>query len=304
MTGTRPGRLVVAVVTAYHPGAGLQQVVADVVGQVERVVVVDDGSRSTGADEALGSCARLGAVVLRHDGNRGIAAALNTGIREALRSSPAPDAVLTLDQDSRMPRGYAAALLDARDAAAAAGLAVGLVAPEVVDGLPSQRTGTVAGLPVGRDPIQSGLLLPVDVVADVGPFDEALFIDGVDTDFALRCLDAGRLVVLAPGLTLGHRLGERHAVEAAGRPLVVRGRPLTVTRSAPFRYYYLARNRLVLLRRHGRRHPRWALDQAVGLAGHLVLVLALVPGRRERAAAVVHGIRDGVRGRGGPAPTR
>ena len=47
-----------------------------------QVVVVDDGSPRGG--ETLDAAAERGALVLRHDTNRGIAAALNTGIRSAL----------------------------------------------------------------------------------------------------------------------------------------------------------------------------------------------------------------------------
>ncbi len=122
-----------------------------------------------------------------------------------------------------------------------------------------------------------------------------LFIDGVDADYALRCLDAGLAIVIAPGVTLGHRLGDTHEVRLVGRTL-------TLTRSAPFRYYYLTRNRVRLVARHGRRHPGWAAGQLVGLAGHLTLVVALDPQRGPRTREAWRGLRDGVAGRSGPRP--
>src|SRR5690349_17619281 len=158
-----------------------------------------------------------------------------------------------------------------------AGVRVRVVAPEHVTGLPDQRAGRV--------PVQSGLLIPTATLRRVGDFDESLVIDGVDDDFALRCLDAGLALVVAEGVRLGHRLGETHDVSIAGRTV-------TLTRSAPFRYYYLTRNRIRLVRRHGRRHPGWAADQAVGLVRHLILVQVFLPGRRERARSVAHGARD------------
>ena len=102
-------------------------------------------------------------------------------------------------------------------------------------------------------------------------------------------------VVVADRLTLGHRLGETHDITLAGRTV-------TLTRSAPFRYYYLTRNRTRLIGRHGRRHPRWSAGQVVGVAGHLGLVVAFDPERGTRAREAWRGFRDGLGG--GPAPDR
>lgn len=268
---------VVAVVPAYQPGPNLLDLVESLAPQVTDVVVVDDGSPN--GQQTLDDTAERGAHVVHHDANRGIAAALNTGIRSAL-ASQGTVAVLTVDQDSRIPDGFVAGLLGTWVRAEQDGLRVGIVAPEHVTGLPDQARG--------RPPIQSGQLIPVATLRRVGDFDEDLFIDGVDDDFALRCLDAGLALVVAEGVSLGHRLGDTHEVTVAGRTV-------TLTRSAPFRYYYLTRNRIRLVRRHARRHPDWAAGQTFGLLRHLVLVQALVPDRRARMAEVRRGIRDGLR---------
>ena len=273
-TGPQENRArVVAVIPAYEPGPNLVDLVRCLSEQVTTVVVVDDGS-PTRPD-----IPERAAVVVRHDSNRGIAAALNTGIREALTDADAL-AVLTVDQDSQLPARFVRRLLDTWRDAESAGVRVGLVAPQKVTGQPDQRPG--------RPPIQSGQLIPVTTLRRVGDFDERLFIDGVDDDYALRCLDAGLALVVAEGLTIGHRLGAIHDVTIAGRTV-------TLTRSAPFRYYYLTRNRLWLVRRNARRHPRWAVAQAFGLLRHLVVVQTLVPDRRVRADAVWRGVRDALR---------
>ena len=276
---------VVAVVPAYRPGPNLLELVAGLVPQVTQVVVVDDGSPP--GEETLDAAAERGAHVLRHDTNRGIAAALNTGIRGAL-ATDGTVAVLTVDQDSQVPGGYVAGLLDTWAQAEQDGLRVGIVAPEHVTGLPDQARGRT-----GRE---AGQLIPVATLRHVGDFDEDLFIDGVDDDFALRCLDAGLALVVAEGLTLGHRLGETHDITLAGRTV-------TLTRSAPFRYYYLTRNRTRLIGRHARRHPRWSAGQVVGVAGHLGLVVAFDPERGTRAREAWRGFRDGLRRRTGARPS-
>ena len=252
--------VVVAVVPAYAPGPNLLDLVESLTPQVAAVVVVDDGSPR--GQQFLDDVAQRGAQVLRHDANRGIAAALNTGVRAAL-ATEVPDAILTVDQDSQIADDFVADLLHAWASAERTGLRVGLVAPEHVTGLPDQREG--------RPPIQSGQLIPVATLRRVGDFDEDLFIDGVDDDYALRCLDAGLALVVAGGLTLSHRLGETHEVTLVGRTV-------TLTRSASFRYYYLTRNRIRLVGRHARRHPRWAVGQVAGVVGHLGKVLVARPG--------------------------
>lgn len=301
--GTRmTGAEVAVVITALDPDEHLLHAVSSVIGQVGSVVVVDDGSTAPEAAETLVACAELGCTVLRHGRNLGIAAALNTGVSHALAGRRPPRAVLTLDQDSKVSEGYVAAVLTAWERAENAGVRVAMVGPERVNGRRVPIAEVRDGVPTGAEPIQSGLLVPGAVLREVGPFDEGLFIDGVDTDFYLRCLDTGRAVVLAPGTDLEHRLGARHAVTLAGRAVTWSGAPVELTASAPFRYYYLVRNRVVLVTTRGRRHPRWALGQLVGLVGHLALVLAFVPGRAARARWARRGLRDGVRKVSGPAP--
>jgi rhamnosyltransferase len=276
---------IVCIVPAYDPDPGLVALVGDLMAQAQDVVVVDDGSGAGRAEGIWAGCRSAGATVLHHEENRGIAAALNTGVGWA--TGAGAEAVLTVDQDSVVPPGFVTVLCRRWASAAENGCPVGLLAPETVDGLPRQRDG--------RPPIQSGQLVPMATFDRVGPFDERLFIDGVDDDFALRCLDAGLAVCVAPGLVLGHRLG-------AVQRLRVGGREVTLVRSAPFRSYYLARNRVALVRRHARRHPAWAAGQVFGLGRHLASMLLLAPDRRQRARAAVTGLRDAAGGRTGRRP--
>jgi rhamnosyltransferase len=297
---------VAAVVTAFRPGAGLPALVRSLVAQAARVVVVDDGS-GPDADAVLDEARAAGAEVVRHEANRGIAAALNTGIAAA--RAPRDDAgsahlaaVVTFDQDSTVDEGFVAALLGTSRDAAGAGLRVGLVAPARVEGLPSPVSGYERGFVLGGTPIQSGLFIPVATLDRVGRFAEPLFIDGVDTDYAVRVADAGLVVVLATGAALGHSLGERHPVTVLGRPVRVGGRALDFVVSKPFRYYYLLRNRVLLNRMHGRRHRAWSIGETLGDLRHCAIVLAVAPGRRRRLSAMTAGLRDGWAGRTGRIP--
>jgi rhamnosyltransferase len=286
-TTSRPA----AVITAYCPERSLVAAVRSVRDQVEQVVVVDDGSPGGGSaalDEVLHECASLGATVVRHDSNRGIGAALNTGVRRARDADPAATHVLTLDQDSEVPAGFVADLLAAEQHAVTAGVAVGMTSPGAIATVRRSGPARDRGFEPGGEPIQSGLLLPVATLDVVGDFDESLVIDGVDSDYWLRAVDRGLTAVVAPGVSLGHRLG--HPVVLPG------GRELPLVVASEFRYYYQWRNLVRLVRRHGRRHPGWAAGAVVRASRHLAIVTALAPGRRGRLREALRGLGAGLRG--------
>jgi rhamnosyltransferase len=298
---------VAAVVTAYRPGDRLVPLVRALLAQVSAVVVVDDTGGAPDAAGPLTDAEAAGAQVVRHSSNRGIAAALNTGIA-AVRTTAggrSPRFVVTFDQDSAIGDDFVAALVTTFEQATAAGIAVGLVAPARVEGLPSQVTGYARGFLLGSTPIQSGMLLPATTLDRVGGFAEALFIDGVDIDYALRVTASGLRVLLADRATLGHSLGDRFRPVLLTRLLALGGRPpIGLVVSRPFRYYYLLRNRVLLNRRHSRGAFAWALRETFGDLRHCAIVLALAPGRAARLRAMTAGLRDGWAARTGriPAP--
>ncbi|WP_066041796.1 glycosyltransferase [Herbiconiux solani] len=295
---------VAAIVTTFHPGRALVPLVRSLVEQAGFVVVVDDGSGPS-ADAVLDAAHEAGAEIIRHERNRGIAAALDTGLAVAwVGPDDAPDFFVTFDQDSSIDERFIETLVGTAIAADAAGIPVGLVAPAHVEGLPSVATGSVRGFPVTRTPIQSGLLIPVATVRDIGDFTEELVIDGVDTDYGLRVARAGRQTVLSNEATLGHRLGTPFTPKIAGRPVSIAGEPLRLVVGAPFRYYYLLRNRILLNRMHGPRNRRWMLRATLADLRHCVIVLAFAPRRLARLTAMAVGVRDGWRGRGGRIPER
>jgi rhamnosyltransferase len=280
---------VAAVVSAFEPDENLLRACRAVAPQVGALVVVDDGSR-TGVDAVLDACRALGAHVVRHPENRGIGAALNTGVttaRELLGERLT--GILTLDQDSAVPDGYVDALLDAERGATAAGVRVGMVGPEQAQGIRSSAGRTREGVVHSREPIQSGLLVPLAVLDELGPFADELVIDGVDTELYLRATTRGYAALVARGARLDHRLGRAHVVSFAGRRLAL-------THAAEFRYYYIARNRVALLRRYARSAPGWAVGAVAKDVRHLAVTTLLVPGRRGRLAQTAAGLRDGARG--------
>jgi glycosyltransferase involved in cell wall biosynthesis len=86
---------IVALIPALNAERTLPKIVEETRRQLEPVVVIDDGSRDRTGDVARAA----GAIVLRHDLNRGKGAALKTGFAWALENGY--DGVITLDADGQ-----------------------------------------------------------------------------------------------------------------------------------------------------------------------------------------------------------
>lgn len=298
-TGTQ--NQVTAVVSLFNPDP---TVVANckVLGEeVGHIVVVDDGSPQD-ISGILDQLEALGIQVLRLESNSGIATALNAGITAALTSRIRPEFILTMDQDSVVDSGYTAALLKAYDQANADGVRVGIVAPGSISGLPTRRRGRIGSTLLSGEPIQSGLLIPCQTLDAVGHLLDELFIDGVDTELYLRIRSAGLEAVIAADAQLSHELGSFVTARFMGRGIFFGATPLQIRTAATYRYYYIFRNRLLLLRRYWRSQPVWAAAGLFSDYRHLAIVTLLAPGRTGRLRAALDGIRDGLRGQTGQRP--
>ncbi len=85
----------IIVIPAYNEEIAIADVVRGATKIADRVIVVDDGSR-----DRTGTLAKqAGALVVRHAVNRGVGAALGTGIEAAVRLGA--DEVVTMDADGQ-----------------------------------------------------------------------------------------------------------------------------------------------------------------------------------------------------------
>lgn len=98
------------VVPMYNEASVIAGVIASLREQFVRVVCVDDGSSDGSAELAR----RAGAEVVRHPVNLGQGAALETGVRQALRD-PCTKYVVTFDADGQHSPSDAAAMVRAAE---------------------------------------------------------------------------------------------------------------------------------------------------------------------------------------------
>jgi dolichol-phosphate mannosyltransferase len=95
-------RRVAVVVPCYDVARQLPDVIRTLPGLVDEVIVVDDGSRDELAGTVAAGMSR-DVVLLRHDRNRGLARAMETGFRKALDLGA--DIVVKIDGDGQMDPG-------------------------------------------------------------------------------------------------------------------------------------------------------------------------------------------------------
>lgn len=243
-----------AVIPVYQPDSSrLRRALELLAADCQHLFVVDNGGLAVVLDGW--SSTPTGLEMLGTGTNLGVAAAQNLGIQRAREIGA--DAVVFLDQDSLprpdMVRKLAKACGELRDA----GHLVTACGPryhEPGDGALSgfvrlSRFGLQISHPQPPDDlvqcaflISSGMLVPSETLEKVGPMEEALFIDHVDTEWCFRAAAHGFACYGVGGAVMEHELGRT-------RKKIWLGRWRQVPDHSPERYFYLTRNTLWLARR-------------------------------------------------------
>lgn len=260
--------------------------------------VVVDNTESVSRPTALGLDARIDYIA--NGANLGIATALNQGI-ERLVAAGCRSALL-FDQDSEPSHELLVELPRTLAVERTRNPRVALVGPAYEDA----RLGGVAPfvrfgylklrrvLPEGVQPIEvdflitSGSCVNLDVWRDIGPMDDALFIDFVDLEWCVRARSKGYSVLGAPALRLTHELG--------GEPVKVFGR--SYPGHGPVRHYYLFRNAIALIRR-AYVPWSWKTTELVKMPVRLAIYALFMQPRLTHLRLSLLGIWHGIIGRAG-----
>lgn len=263
-------------IVTYNPdSADLSKSVPTLVRQLDRVVIVDNGSDNLPSiRDVLKPYPQV--LLIENQRNEGIAKALNQ-IFSWGRSHGYPW-ILTLDDDSEIPptmmRGYED-YLDRCDRN------VGIVCPL----LKNRRDGTIFHSKRSVDEcITSGSLTRVAAWEAVGGFDEWLFIDGVDFDFSRRMVRAGYEIHECGSVIMPHQIGRSRSIDVLGR------HPIIWNHSA-FRQYYIQRNAPYVDFKLGTYSP---IRARLRFLKDLVFVLIWEDDKWAKVRAMVRGWRAGM----------
>jgi rhamnosyltransferase len=286
-----------AVVVSYRPAEEIIENAIALLDQVDEVVIVDNGS---GADtnELLGRLGGYSGVrVVYNKENLGIAAALNIGIKYA--KAAGHQWLATFDQDSKVTPDMIMTMLQVYDTVPSNEKIAGL-SPRYQN----QATGQIATssekysssdtLPYAEVLVvmTSGNLLKLSIFDAVGCFNEALFIDHVDTEFCLRCAMQGYKLLEVNKAILLHCIGfpVQHRIL---------GKLKTTTNHSSLRRYYIARNSIYVYKKFAFTFPVWVARDAVKLLKLVVMLVMFETDRRKKLVAILKGIIHGMLGKMG-----
>ena len=266
--------MVAGVIVLYNPDMFLlDRLLRSVVGQVERIFVIDNTPGPTGYNASYFDQCHENISYVPFGENKGIGAAQNVGIRACIEAGYSH--AFLLDQDSALPPRMVQDLVDAESELLRQGNAVAAVGPVFAD----EKTGALScavrhGLlrvkriqidlsstnPVESDNlIASGSLIRATVLQQVGLMREELFIDWVDVEWCHRARSYGFHSYIIPSIVMTDSIGDS-AVRIFGKEINLHSR---------IRDFYIVRNATFLLR-EPRMGWRWRLVTMINVPKHIV----------------------------------
>lgn len=307
---TGDGRIGVVVVT-FHPAGEFEGRLAAMSAQGGALVVVDNGSKAAVRRRLAENCSRHGWHLIQNPTNRGVGAALNQGVSRL--AALGFDWALLFDQDSEPLEGMRERIKESLQRHPQSGR-VALVGASFQERATGRCHRVLCGhprfpllfrkiepmeqdLPDVSCVITSGSMVRMAAIEALGGFDEAFFIDYVDTDFCLRGRERGWMTMVSATAQFVHESGQRdrrrwHGIE------------LQPTHHSALRHYYMARNRVPMWRRHALAVPHWAMFDLCFAIYNGFRVFALESDRWRKFKAMVLGTWDGLCGVTGPCPER
>jgi len=286
-----------AVLVVYHPQSQPGPLVERLLQQVGAVLLVDNAPAGHPALPAPHP--RLLHIANANQG--GLAGAYNRAIETLQAQRPGIRHLVFVDEDSEVDR-LAAFLADAEVQALLADDTVAAVAPAYRDRATGLRgkhlqfqsrwrlrylPREVQGLHAVAFVINSMSVWRLAALQRLGPYDEGLRIDHVDTEYCLRAHRAGLRVMLHGGHSFGHRIGERRAYKLLGVQLQAGGH-------SPARRYLIARNTAWLARRSLWREPGFSGLCLLRLGYEAVGILMAEPQKLAKLGALLRGLCVGL----------
>ncbi len=299
---------VCAVIITFDPNvAGLKDALKSLIGQVANIIIVDNASKKEIVNElknyAEKSHDKIHIISLPE--NVGIAEAQNIGVTNAYDYFCSH--VLFMDHDSIPEENMVEMLLKAEHNILISGGNVGAVGPTLIDRRTQTRSGFVKrkGFSISRvypadtqDEfveadfiISSGTLVRREVLQNVGLMNAGYFIDHVDTEWCFRVTNLGYKIYGIRDAFLNHKLGEN----------VVKiwlGRWREIPRHNDFRYYYIFRNTLVMVKKTAM-PMSWKLAHLYRLAIFFVFFGFLCSANSKRWRFITQGLWDACKERMG-----
>lgn len=286
------------VVVLYHPDDTIWHNIQSYLSLVDVLFVVDNSDvKNKLLVSQLIQCNNI--IYIDNGGNKGIATALNIGAQRAISAGAVW--LLTMDQDSLFS-GQALAILLASVKSLPRDHKVGVLSPvhETVNERAAIDTSTdyiktknERLVAYAVDTVMtSGNLINLAAYQQVGGFLDKYFIDCVDHEYCLKLKRKGYQIMVHPASVLEHNLGDMEYVQWFGRKIYY-------TNHSSIRRYYITRNRLDLMCRHGLYFPFFVGNELYKLLGEWFKILLFEQDKWEKSVFIFKGAFDFLRRRFG-----
>ncbi len=213
----------------------LENVVNSIIPQVDKLVIVDNGSNDTyGIKKILQSWGEK-AILLLNNENKGIAYALNRICFFSKENGYGW--VLTLDQDTICPSNLIEGLAKGINIEN-----VGIICPSVkYEGVNIKTGNKFQEIEDDTACMTSASLTNLSAWEDTGGFRDDYFIDFVDNEFCMKLRIKDYRIIRINSCTISHQLGD--SVERRFLGKIIKG-----TAHKPWRMYYMVRNNLLFIK--------------------------------------------------------
>lgn len=291
---------IMAVVVTYNSGNGVEKTINSIQSQVDKVIIVDNGStlETVKLLESLvaGDPEKL-LFIKRSENN--LAAAQNDGIKAAREAGA--DWVILSDHDSIFDSIMVEELKKAYIALGNPKLA--LLAPAFFDSNSARGPRFLQSVGKWRFKwsgfkgkpyldimfaIASGSLISLKAIDDVGGMDESYEIDDVDREFCFRLITKGFNIIAVRDAILYHQFGEC-------KDHKMMGVKMTTTNHSANRRYTIYRNRIRTWRRYGKRLPAFILFDFLAMNLDLLRIIMCEKNKAAKLKNVIRGAYRGVK---------
>lgn len=262
-----------ACVVLYNPDSEAFENIKRYGACVDKVVMVDNSDNEI----AIPDSALEKYHYINMHGNKGIAAALNAGMKYLYENGF--EVGLTMDQDSKFPTKDYDKIHEIVEKHIGEYALIGL---NYCDHYQVSDTDITEVKTI----ITSGNFVRLEDFMAVDGFFAPLFIDYVDFDFNFRLHRAGKKIAVISRYSLIQTIGNPIAVK-----LFFSKRPRHALNHSPIRYYYRYRNSCYLTFKYGLFFlPKFLLE----IFKFMPVMLIFEPRKREKMKMIMRGLNDGI----------
>jgi len=293
-----------AVVVTYNIGERYQKSFDTLKNQVDKVIIVDNGSdpSTIGVLQQIQKNFKDKVNIILNEKNVGVAKAQNIGIARAIDEGF--EWVLLLDHDSLLKENMVHAMKNLyQSLGREMQEKIAIVAPNIMDinvNLPSKFTTRYLKIFFKREKcsekkyidaltvIASGSLIKTLALKRIGLMKEEFFIDFIDTEFSLRVISNGFKIIVVCDAILYHSLGERRVYKI----FTIRFKP---TFHSPQRRFYIFRNRVKVLKSYICKVPSFAFLDFVRILYDIFNITFFENDKVSKFRMIVKGILAGLK---------